>query len=519
MSNLAKLEFLAFDISGQNYLSWVLDVKIYLAANGLGDTIQVGKVTTVEQKAKAMIFLRHHLHENLKFEYLTVKDPLVLWNHLKDKYEHKKTLILPRARYDWVHLRFQDFKTVSDYNSAMFRITSQLTLCGEKITDEEMLEKTFSTFHAYNLLLQQYRERGFRKYCDLISCLLVAEQNNELLMKNHESRPTRYAPLSEGNMVAYNQSGGRDRGRGSDRGRGRGRRRGRGQGREFGREGVEVNFAYQDEKNDSFDIDNFGIDSLGVDNLGVPEDPNDITHLDVGDFLANNRNMAFARLLAQLIRLRAHFLDFPIKTIRLDNAGEFTSQTFNDYCMSIGISVEHSVAHVHTQNGLAESLIKRIQMIARPMIMKAKLPVSVWGHVVLHAATLIHAGYMSDPHTGRSQTGYVFTSSNTAISWRSVKQTMSATSSNHAELKNGYIKGDRTKHILPKFFFTHDLQKSDDIIVQQIRSSDNLAYLFNKALPTATFKKLVHGIGMRTLKELKRSNHQREKIRAALFFP
>ncbi|GKD03676.1 hypothetical protein Tco_1178650 [Tanacetum coccineum] len=72
-----------------------------------------------------------------------------------------------------------------------------------------------------------------------------------------------------------------------------------------------------------------------------------------------------------------------------------------------------------------------------------------------------------------------------------------------ARLKNGYIKGDRTKHILPKFFFTHDLQKSGDIIVQQIRSSDNLADLFTKSLPTASFKKLVHGIAMRRLKELK----------------
>ena len=26
-----------------------------------------------------------------------------------------------------------------------------------------------------------------------------------------------------------------------------------------------------------------------------------------------------------------------------------------------------------------------------------------------------------------------------------------------AQLKEGYIKGDRTKHISPKFFFTHDL--------------------------------------------------------------
>ncbi|XP_035834140.1 secreted RxLR effector protein 161-like [Helianthus annuus] len=160
------------------------------------------------------------------------------------------------------------------------------------------------------------------------------------------------------------------------------------------------------------------------------------------------------------------------------------------------------------------------------------------------------AGYLSDPHTGRSQTGYLFTSGGTANSWRSVKQTITATSSNHAEilaiheasreciwlrtviqhirgscgissgdegptilhednaaciaqLKEGYIKGDRTKHILPKFFFTHDLQKNRDIVVQQIRSSENLADLFTKSLPTLTFKKFVHGIGMRRLKELK----------------
>ena len=49
------------------------------------------------------------------------------------------------------------------------------------------------------------------------------------------------------------------------------------------------------------------------------------------------------------------------------------------------------------------------------------------------------------------------------------------------------IKGDVTKHISPKLFFTHDLQKTGDISIQQIRSSDNLADLFMKALPTATF--------------------------------
>ena len=44
------------------------------------------------------------------------------------------------------------------------------------------------------------------------------------------------------------------------------------------------------------------------------------------------------------------------------------------------------------------------------------------------------AGYLSDPHIARSQMGYVFTYNDTTISWRSVKQTMIATSSNHSEI-------------------------------------------------------------------------------------
>ena len=42
--------------------------------------------------------------------------------------------------------------------------------------------------------------------------------------------------------------------------------------------------------------------------------------------------------------------------------------------------------------------------------------------------------YLSDPHKARSQTRYVFTCGNTAISWRSTKQTLTATSSNHFEI-------------------------------------------------------------------------------------
>ena len=176
MANLAKLDFSALDVTGKNYLPWVLDAEIHLNASGLGDTVKDGNEISAQDKAKAMIFLHRHLHEGLKNKYLTVKDPLDLWNNLKDRYDHQKTVILPKARYDQMHLRLQDYKSVSEYNSALFKISSQLKLCGETVTEEDMLEKTFSTFHAMNVLLQQqYRERGFKKYSELISCLLVAE--------------------------------------------------------------------------------------------------------------------------------------------------------------------------------------------------------------------------------------------------------------------------------------------------------------------------------------------------------
>ena len=41
------------------------------------------------------------------------------------------------------------------------------------------------------------------------------------------------------------------------------------------------------------------------------------------------------------------------------------------------------------------------------------------------------AVYLSDPHKVISQTRYVFNCNGTTISWRSFKQTMVATSSNH----------------------------------------------------------------------------------------
>ena len=78
MSNLTKLEFVALNISGKNYMSWIIDIEIHLDTMNLRNTIKEGNQASLQDRIKSLIFLRHHLHEDLKNEYLTVKDPLTL---------------------------------------------------------------------------------------------------------------------------------------------------------------------------------------------------------------------------------------------------------------------------------------------------------------------------------------------------------------------------------------------------------------------------------------------------------
>jgi hypothetical protein len=47
----------------------------------------------------------------------------------------------------------------------------------------------------------------------------------------------------------------------------------------------------------------------------------------------------------------------------------------------------------------------------------------------------------------------------------------------------GYVKSNLMKHITPKFFYPHELQKSGEIKILQARSCNNLADLFPKSLP------------------------------------
>ena len=225
MSNIEKIKFPSLDITGANYIQWTANVKRHLKSMGALATLEEDNKCSEETKAKADVFLHQHLDEKLEFEYSNCDDPSILWKDLQGRFDHQRDVLLPSARDEWNNLRFQDFKKVNEYTSALFRICSTLRFCGQIVTEGDLLEKTLSTFHASNLnLQQQYRLQSFKRYSDLNANLLVAEKNNELLMKNHQTRLTGSLALPEANAVNNNatKNSGSKRGRGNPRGRGRG---------------------------------------------------------------------------------------------------------------------------------------------------------------------------------------------------------------------------------------------------------------------------------------------------------
>jgi hypothetical protein len=218
MGDISKKEFQELQLDGSNYLSWAMDMKINLNGRGLGPVIITPPENAPEipQVAKyaALHFIRHHLHPDLKNEYLMEEDPLALWNSLKERYDQQRAVMLPEAEREWSLIRFQDFKSVAAYNSAVHKVNSKLRFCNKQVSDEDLIEKTLCTFHpSMRILQQQYRQHKYTKYSELIYTLLQAEKHDELLMKNHNARPTGAMPIPEAHANAHftNKFGNRKR--------------------------------------------------------------------------------------------------------------------------------------------------------------------------------------------------------------------------------------------------------------------------------------------------------------------
>ena len=67
-----------------------------------------------------------------------------------------------------------------------------------------------------------------------------------------------------------------------------------------------------------------------------------------------------------------------IKTLRSDNGGEFTLDSFKDLCREYGIKREMSTPYNPQQNGIAERKNITIMEATKAMIHDQDLPIHIW---------------------------------------------------------------------------------------------------------------------------------------------
>ena len=110
-----------------------------------------------------------------------------------------------------------------------------------------------------------------------------------------------------------------------------------------------------------------------------------------------------------ILRFRNHFLDNQMCFLIMNNALEFKSQAFEDFCTTLGIELTYSMPYEHAHNGLAEAYIKKIQLIVRPLLFHSNPSPTLWGHALLHLAVflrlrpiLLHAQSPLELSSGRT---------------------------------------------------------------------------------------------------------------------
>ena len=141
---LQALMFAPLNSDGSNFLEWINDARIIFNAEDLDRTlhpsVSSASFESIVQiptacKWQALSLLRRHWDHVLRLQYLKINSPTDMRAQFHARFYHQQTFFLPHTHTDKINLRVLDFPDFVSFNSELHRITMQLRLCGQTVTD------------------------------------------------------------------------------------------------------------------------------------------------------------------------------------------------------------------------------------------------------------------------------------------------------------------------------------------------------------------------------------------------
>jgi hypothetical protein len=68
-------------------------------------------------------------------------------------------VILPEANHDWTILRLQDFKSIGEYNHAIYKICARLLFREKEPSEVDNIEKTLQTMLPSDMIFESCLQR------------------------------------------------------------------------------------------------------------------------------------------------------------------------------------------------------------------------------------------------------------------------------------------------------------------------------------------------------------------------
>jgi hypothetical protein len=90
----------------------------------------------------SLFIIQNHLHPDLNLKYVMEEEPRSLWVALKGHYKQQIAILLPKANHEWTQFHLRDFKSIEDYNHAIYKVYAKLQFCEKDPLEEDKIEKT-----------------------------------------------------------------------------------------------------------------------------------------------------------------------------------------------------------------------------------------------------------------------------------------------------------------------------------------------------------------------------------------